>query len=97
MQEPIAEEPVFESGTVKLSTGDLEVLRVNLTSKKIIVDVQDKAFLKRAIQLREEISPQSNESEYEKELKQEKSGGALSMAKTVAEALNSRGITLVVS
>jgi hypothetical protein len=97
MQKTLVEEPIFESGAVLLSTGDVKVLEVNLTSKKITVDVEDKAFLKRAIALRGEIGPPNDESEPEQNPQQKKSGGALSMLKTVAEALSKRGITLEVS
>lgn len=97
MQETFEGEPVFESGSVVFSTGNLKVLEMNLTNKKIIVDVQDKAFLKRVIQLRGEISSSNDESESMDKPQQKKSGGALSMLKTVAEALNSREITLVVT
>ena len=96
-QEVREEEPVFESGIVMFSTGDLQVLELNLTSKRIDVDVKDKAFLKRIIQLRGEISPpKPTPPTIKEEMKAEqKSGSALSMLKSVAEALSSRGITLI--
>ena len=97
MQRTFAEEPVFESGSITLSTGDLKVLKMNLTNKKITLDISDKAFLKRALALQGEITPSTTEPETEDKLPQKKYGGALSMLRTVAEALSNRGITLVVS
>jgi hypothetical protein len=60
MQKSENKEPTFESGKVILSTGDLNVLEVNLTSKRINVDLEDKNFIKRIIAMRGEISQQAN-------------------------------------
>lgn len=86
--------PAFESGKVLLSTGDLEVLKVNLTSKEIDVDIEDKAFIKRVIAMRGELipkNPTANTGE------KQKSPSLLAILKTVAETLRSRDITLTVS
>ncbi len=100
MQKPSNEEPTFESGEVVLSTGDLYVLEVNLTSRKINVDLEDKGFIKRVIAMRGEISQQATfieGEEIEKEVKKKPGVSPLKTARTVAEALRDRGITLTVS
>ncbi len=100
MQESKNEEPVFESGKVVLSTGYLNVLEVNLTSKRINVDLEDKGFVKRIIAMRGEISQQASlieGEEIEKEFKKKPGVSPLKTAKAVAEALCDRGITLTVS
>jgi hypothetical protein len=100
MQKLNNEEPIFESGKVILSTGDLNVLQINLTSKKINVDLEDKGFIKRIIAMRGEISQQApliEGEEIEKEVKKKPGISPLKTARTVAEALRDRGITLTVS
>lgn len=84
--------PAFESGRVLLSTGDLEVLKVNLTSTQINVDIEDKAFIKRVIAMRGELVPKMPNQDKTKKLT-----SPLKMLKTLAETLKSRGITLTVS
>ncbi|HLN46051.1 MAG TPA: hypothetical protein VK209_10130 [Candidatus Sulfotelmatobacter sp.] len=102
MQESENKEPTFESGKVILSTGDLNVLEVNLTSKKINVDLEDKNFIKRIIAMRGEISQQAQAQlmegdEIEKEVKKKPGVSPLKTLRSVAEALHDRGITLTVS
>ena len=86
--------PDFESGTVVLSTGEVAVLKVYLTSTLINVDIEDKAFIKRIIAMRGQLVPQrpSNEEENPPSI-----SGPLGMVRSVAEALCSRGITIKVS
>jgi hypothetical protein len=86
--------PSFESGRVVLLTGELEALQVNLTGKKIDVDLEDKAFIKRIIKMRGELIPKNPTAA--KSIKQ-KSSSPLAILKTVAETLKSTGITLTVS
>ena len=94
MQATPNEIPFFESGRVVLFTGDLEVLKVNLTSKQIAVDVEDKAFIKRVIKMRGEIIPKSPTA---KTGEKQKSPSPLAILKTVAETLKNNGITVTVS
>jgi hypothetical protein len=86
--------PNFESGKVLLSTGDLRVLKVDLTSKLINVDVEDKAFIKRIIAMRGELTPKFPPAATGEK---PKTGSPLSTLRTVAETLCRRGITLTVS
>lgn len=102
MQKSENKEPTFESGKVILSTGDLNVLEVNLTSKRINVDLEDKNFIKRIIAMRGEISQQAQAQlmegeEIEKEVKKKPGVSPLKTLRSVAEALRDRGITLTVS
>jgi hypothetical protein len=90
----IEELPAFESGTVLLSTGDLRVLKVNLTSKKIEIDIEDKTFVKRIIAMRDQLTPKLPT---EPNTEQKKPSNPLAILKTVAETLKTRGITLTVS
>ena len=87
--------PSFESGSILLSTGDLQVLAVNLTSTQINVNIEDKAFIKRIIAMRDEIIPKSAKPEDENI--PPNIGGALSILRSVAETLRNRGVTLIVS
>jgi hypothetical protein len=86
--------PNFESGRVLLSTGIVQVLEVNLTSTQININVTDKAFIKRVIAIRDELLPKSTKAEEENP---PNVGGILSMVRSVAETLCSRGITITVS
>jgi hypothetical protein len=86
--------PTFESGNVLLSTGDIQVMRVNLTSKVINVDIKDKSFIKRIIAMRGELTPKLPTPETTEKTK---STSPLTMLKTVAETLKNSDITLTVS
>lgn len=88
--------PNFEGGEVLLWTGDVEVLKVDLSSTRIDVDLQDKAFVKRLIAMRDQLTPKLPGSAAE-EGGPPQIGGALSTARKAAEALSSRGITVTVS
>jgi hypothetical protein len=77
-----------------VSTGDVEVLEINLKGKEIGVNVEDKDFIKRAISLSGEISGESPKPE---KSEKGKSGSSLAMLKTVAETLRRRGITVTIS
>jgi hypothetical protein len=89
--------PNFEGGEVLLSTGDVQVMKVNLSSTHIDVDLEDKAFIKRIIALRNQPKPQATESDSEASGNPPQIGGALSTARKVADALCCRGITITVS
>jgi hypothetical protein len=94
------EELTFESGKIVVSTGDIEVLEINLKGKEIGVNVENKDFIKRAISISGEIrgeSPTTEKSENEKTGNKKKSGSSLAMLKTVAETLSRRGITVTIS
>jgi hypothetical protein len=86
--------PNFESGKVVLSTGDLKVLKVDLTSKHIDVNVEDKNFVKRIIAMRDQLAskPQNGEDDEAPQV-----GKTLAMVRTVVEALCKQGITITVS
>ena len=86
--------PNFESGRVLLSTGDLPVLLVNLTNNQINVDVEDKAFIKRIIAMRGQLSQKQSK---EPTGKKPKTNSPLSILRTVAETLRDQGITVTVS
>ncbi len=93
MLKPQSGIPNFESGKVVLSTGDLQVLKVDLSSKRIDVDVDDKAFIKRVIAMRSEFAlKQPNAEEGPTSI-----SGSLDMVRSVAETFCSRGITLTFS
>lgn len=94
MQEPQSRIPSFESGKVVLSTGDMQILNVNLTSKHIDVNVDDKAFIKRVIAMRNELIPKRPNVEEKEALS---ISGPLSMVRTVAETLCNWGITITFS
>jgi hypothetical protein len=88
--------PNFEGGQVLLSTGDVRVLRVDLSSTHIDVDLEDKAFVKRLIAMRDQLTPKLPGAEAE-EGGPPHIGSALSTARKVADALSNRGITVTVS
>lgn len=89
--------PNFEGGEVLLSTGDVQVLKVSLSSTHIDVNVEDKAFIKRIIALRNQPKAQACDADSEATGNPPQIGGALSTARKVADALCSRGITITVS
>lgn len=89
--------PNFEGGEVLVSTGDVQVMKVNLSSTHIDVDVEDKAFIKRIIALRNQPKPQTCDADSEATSNPPQLGGALSTARKLADALCSRGITITVS
>jgi hypothetical protein len=89
--------PNFEGGEVLLSTGDVQVMKVNFSSTHIDVDLEDKAFIKRIIALRNQPKPQTCDTESEASDNTSQLGGALSTARKVADALCSRGITITIS
>jgi hypothetical protein len=86
--------PNFESGHVLLSTGDVQVLRVDLTSSLIEVNIEDKAFIKRIIAMRDSLVPKRPDTG---DQNLPSISGPLAMVRSVAETLCSRGITVVVS
>lgn len=94
MAEPVGI-PNFEGGEVLLWTGDLQVLKVDLSSTHIDVDLVDKAFVKRLIAIRDQLTPKMPGASEEGNTPQ--IGGALSTARKVADQLSSRGITVTVS
>ena len=57
MAEPAGGIPNFEGGQVLLSTGDVEVLKVDLSSTCIDVNLEDKDFVKRLIAMRDQLTP----------------------------------------
>ena len=94
------EELTFESGKIVVSTGDIEVLEINLKGKEIGVNVENKDFIKRAMRISGELSgerPNTEKSENEKPGGKKKSGSSLATLKTVAETLSRRGITITIS
>jgi hypothetical protein len=83
-----------------VSTGDTEVLEINLKGKEIGMNVVNKEFIKRAIRLSSEINgerPNTEKSENEKPGDKKKSGSSFAMLKTVAETLSRNGITVTIS
>jgi hypothetical protein len=86
--------PNFESGHVLLSTGDVQVLRVVLTSSLIEVNIEDKAFIKRIIAMRDSLVPKRPDTG---DQNLPSLSGPLSMLRSIAETLCSRGITVTVS
>jgi hypothetical protein len=97
MAEPASGIPNFEGGEVMLSTGDVVVLKVNLSSTHIDVNLEDKAFVKRIIAMRDQLTPKTPGANSAEEGQPPQIGGALSTARKVADALRSRGITITVS
>ena len=88
------EEPIFESGKIFLRSGSLKLLQVQITSKTIDVNLEDKELIRRALKFRSTSSPAPNETEKKK---QKTSSSSLQTLRTLAEALSSRGITLTIS
>lgn len=86
--------PNFEGGEVLVYMGDVRVMQVNLSSARIEVNVEDKAFIKRLIAMRNQLMPRK---QGDGKGKPSQKGGILSTARKVAEALCSRGITVTVS
>src|SRR5579862_7091895 len=80
-----------DQGIVHVSTGDVEVLRINARGKRLDVDVEDKQFLKRVIKLGNELAPKAQEN------KKKKSGNSLAMARKIADTCKKMGITVTVS
>lgn len=97
MAEPAGGIPNFEGGEVLLWTGDLQVLRVNLSSTHIDVDLVDKGFVKRLIAMRDQLTPKLPGAGAAEEGNPPQVGGALSTARKVADALSGRGVTVTVS
>ena len=97
MAEPAGGIPNFEGGQVLLSTGDVEVLKVDLSSTHIDVDLEDKAFVKRLIAMRDQLTPKMPGDGSAEGGNPPQIGGALSTARKVADALISRGITITIS
>ncbi len=86
--------PNFESGKVVLLTGDVKVLKVDLTSKHIDVNIEDKNFVKRLIAMRDQLTPKPQNGEDEEA---PQIGKTLSMVRSVVEALCKQGITITVA
>ncbi len=86
--------PNFESGKVVLFTGNVEVLKVDLTSKQINIDIEDKQFIKRLIALRSQLTPKPQEGESEKP---PQIGNTLSTVRSVVQTISKQGITITVS
>ena len=80
-----------------LMTGDLEVLKVDLSSTRIDVDLVDKAFVKRIIAMRDQLTPKLPGAGSSEEGGPPQIGGALSTARKVADALSKQGVTVTVS
>ena len=77
-----------------LLTGDVRVLKVDLTSKHIDVNIEDKNFVKRLIAMRDQLTPKPQNAEDEET---PQVGKTLSMVRSVVEALRKQGITITVS
>ena len=89
--------PNFKGGQVALLTGDLEVLKVDLSSTDIDIDVEDKAFIKRVIAMRDQLTPKITRVPPAGEETLPQVGGVLSTARRVADMLCSQGITITFS
>jgi hypothetical protein len=98
MSEAIGGIPNFEGGKVVLSTGDVQVLIVDLSSNHIDIHVEDKKFIKRIIAMRDELIPKMpGDGSGGDEDKPPQIGGALSTARSVANTLSDKGITITFS
>lgn len=86
--------PNFESGKVVVLTGDVQVLKVDLSSQHIDIDVEDKVFIKRIIAMRSNLIPKQPATETQNP---PSISDPLSIVRSVAEALCSRGITITFS
>ncbi len=83
---------------VRVFTGDLEVLRINVEGKRVDLDIEDKQFIKRVIQLRGELSSVSIPGREKKAgEKGKKKAGQLGMVKTISDTCKRLGLTLTVS
>jgi hypothetical protein len=82
----------FESANIILSAGDNDLLQVDLTNKRINIDIENKQFLKGLIKIGRDFTKQKPSAK-----KNKKSPSALVTAKTVAETLKKRGITITLS
>jgi hypothetical protein len=87
--------PSLDPGKVFVFAGDTEVLRIDAEAKRIDVDIEDKAFIKKVMGLREEFTPRSGESSRKQSKK--KSTGPLDMLRMTADTSKRLGITLTIS
>ena len=87
--------PAFESGRVLISTGDLEVLRINVAGRRLDLDVKDKQFMKRVMKLRNELASVNQGAREQKADK--KKSNPFAMIRTIADTCKKLGITLTVS
>jgi hypothetical protein len=89
--------PDFEGGEVLLWTGDVIVLKVDLSSTRIDVNLENKAFVKRLIAMRDQLTPKLPGAGSSEAGNPPQIGNALSTVRKAAEALSSRGVTVTVS
>ena len=92
MQPQDATKQIFESGNVVVSAGGNDLLEVDLTNKQINIDIENKQFLKGLIKIGRDFTKKQKPSKINK-----KSPSALTIARTVAETLRKRGITITLS
>jgi hypothetical protein len=86
--------PASDAGRVLISTGDLEVLRITIVGKQLDLDVEDKQFIKRVMNLRNEIASLNSEPQ---EKKAKKKSDPLAIVRTIADTSKKLGITLTIS
>lgn len=83
----------FESANIIISAGDNDLLQVDLTNKRINIDIENKQFLKGLIKIGRDFTKKQKPAAKENK----KSPSALATAKTVADTLKKRGITITLS
>ncbi len=92
MQPEKATGQIFESANVVLYAGDNNLLEVNLTDKRINIDIENRQFLKGLIKIGRDFTKKQKSPEANK-----KSPSALATARTIAETLKKSGITITLS
>ncbi len=93
MQTKNASKQAFESANIILSAGNNDLLQVDLTNKRINIDIENKKFLKGLIKIGRDFTKKQKPAAK----KNKKSPSALATAKTVGETLKKRGITITLS
>ncbi len=83
----------FESANIILSAGKNDLLQVDLTNKRINIDVENKQFLKGLIKIGRDFTKKQKPPTK----KSKKSPSMIATAKTVADILKKRGITITLS
>jgi len=91
-----ATKQVFESVNVVVSAGDNDLLEVDLTNKRINIDIENKQFLKGLIKIGRGFTEKQKPTKDSKKSKK-KSPSALTTARNVAETLKKMGITITLS
>ncbi len=87
-------EITFESGKMILYNGNLEVIQIDLSEKKINVNIMDKIFLKRILDVRKQVNESVQQQSTRGKSKVRKGESPLKMLRKVADTLDKKGMTV---